>query len=51
MTDILETGSNDVLVVESPEGEEILLPIIEDCVLDIDPEEGIIKIHWMEGLR
>ena len=51
VTDILETGSNDVLVVESPEGEEILLPIIEDCVLDIDPEEGIIKIHWMEGLR
>ena len=51
VADIMETGSNDVLVVESPEGKEILLPIIEECVLEINPDAGLIRIHWMEGLR
>lgn len=51
VTDVMETGSNDVLVVETEEGKEILLPIIEECVLEIDTESGIIRIHWMEGLR
>ena len=51
VVDILETGSNDVLVVEDPSGKEILLPIIEECVLDIDLDQGRITIHWMEGLR
>ena len=51
VVDILETGSNDVLVVEDPSGKEILLPMIEECVLDIDLDEEKITIHWMEGLR
>ena len=51
VVDVMETGANDVLVVEDTEGKEILLPIIEDCVLDIDVEEQKITIRWMEGLR
>ncbi len=50
VVDILETGSNDVLVARTPEGKEILLPVIEECVLSIDPEAQEIRIHWMEGL-
>ena len=51
VTDILETGSNDVLVVETADGQEILLPMIEECVTDIDLDNERITIHWMEGLR
>ena len=51
VVDVMETGANDVLVVEDTEGKEILLPIIEDCVLDIDVEKQKITIRWMEGLR
>lgn len=33
---IIETGANDVYVVETPEGHEILLPAIREVVLKVD---------------
>ena len=51
VVDVMETGANDVLVVEDASGKEILFPIIEDCVLDIDVEAQKITIRWMEGLK
>ena len=36
LTDILVTGANDVYVVKSENGEEILIPAIEEVVLEID---------------
>jgi 16S rRNA processing protein RimM len=43
LTDILETGANDVYVVTTPEGSELLLPVIEGVILDINPEKREIK--------
>ena len=37
LTDILETGANEVFVVTTPEGGELLLPLIEGVILNIDP--------------
>ncbi len=51
VSDVMETGANDVLVVEDAEGKELLLPIIEDCILEIDVEEKRILMRWMEGLK
>lgn len=48
--DVLQTGANDVYVVEAPGGKELLLPAIRECVLEIDPEQGLITVHLMEGL-
>jgi 16S rRNA processing protein RimM len=39
LTDILETGANEVFVVTTPEGSELLLPLIEGVILNIDPEK------------
>ena len=50
VTDILSTGSNDVYVV-SRGGSEILLPAIQDVVLDVDLEKGRIIVDLPEGLR
>ena len=33
---ILETGANDVYVVKTPEGKELLLPAVEEVVLEVD---------------
>lgn len=38
LEDILETGANDVYVVRTEAGEEILLPAIEAVILDVDLE-------------
>lgn len=49
--DVMQTGANDVYVVKNEEsGREILLPAIDECVLDINMEEGKILVHLMEGL-
>jgi 16S rRNA processing protein RimM len=37
VTDLLETGANDVFVVTPDEGAEILLPNIPEVILDLDP--------------
>ena len=45
LTEILETGANDVYVVQPPEGEEILLPVIEDVILNVDLERREMQVH------
>lgn len=48
---ILETGANDVYVVEDPEGGELLLPAIESVVREVDLEQGVVRVHLLPGLR
>ena len=50
LKDVMETGANDVYVVEDAKGEEILLPAIRECILDVDVEKNIMTIHLMKGL-
>ena len=49
LADILETGANNVFVVDH-QGKEVLLPDIPDCVKNVDVENGIITVHIMKGL-
>lgn len=48
--DVLQTGANDVYVVEQPGGKEILFPVIKDCIRDVDIENGRITVYVMPGL-
>lgn len=50
LKDVMETGANDVYIVETKEGKEVLIPAIHECVLDIDVEENRMEIHLMDGL-
>lgn len=50
LRDVMETGANDVYVIDLTDGRELLLPAIKQCVLEVDVEEGFIKIHILEGL-
>lgn len=52
LVDVMQTGANDVYVVKrfDEAGTEVLLPAIKDCILNVDLEKGIIKVHIMEGL-
>lgn len=50
LTDVIETGANDVYAVKTPEGKEILLPAIRDCILDVNVDENRMTVHVMEGL-
>ncbi len=50
MTGILETGANDVFMVLTPSGRELLLPAIESVVLEISLERGEILVHLLPGM-
>ena len=51
LKDVLETGANDVYSVETPEGQEILIPKIPQCILEVDVEGQLMKVHLLPGLR
>jgi 16S rRNA processing protein RimM len=50
VTEILETGANDVYVVTDGTGREVLLPVIPEVILEINPEAGRLRVHLLEGL-
>jgi 16S rRNA processing protein RimM len=50
ITEILETGANDVWIVKRKNKKDALIPFIDDVVKEIDVEEKRIVISLMEGL-
>ncbi len=51
LVDVMQTGANDVYVVKTENGEEILIPAIRDCIRSVDVEKGQMCIHLLPGLR
>ena len=49
LVDIIATGSNDVYVVKDGK-REYLIPALEDIVLDVNLDAGIMKVSPPEGL-
>ena len=47
--EVISTGANDVYVVRGEE-REILIPAIEDVVLEINLAQGRMVVELMEGL-
>ena len=50
LRDVRETGAHDVYVVEQVNGDEILLPAIHECILDVNVDENTMTVHLMKGL-
>jgi 16S rRNA processing protein RimM len=50
LSEILLTGANDVYIVKRPEKSDLLLPAIEDVILKIDPEAGLVRVRLLPGL-
>jgi 16S rRNA processing protein RimM len=50
LNEILLTGANDVYVVQTPEGKELLLPVIDSVVLGIDVVARTIRVRVPSGL-
>ena len=51
LREVLVTGGNDVYVVTSDTGKEILLPAVAHVVQDVDLSLGRILVHLIDGLR
>jgi 16S rRNA processing protein RimM len=51
VSEILETGANDVFVVSLPGEKELLLPDIKSVILNIDLEQQKIQVAIPDGLK
>lgn len=49
--EVLVTGSNDVYVVKSGSGNEILLPAVSQVIKEVDLPVGRMLVHLIDGLR
>ena len=50
LTDVLETGANDVYEVQLSDGRKILLPAIKDCIKNVDLEKKEMEIQLLKGI-
>jgi len=50
LVEILETGANDVFIVEPEHGPPVLLPVISDVVREMDLDSGRIVVRLLPGL-
>lgn len=55
ISDVIQTGANDVYVATTKQGEEVMIPAIKDCILEVSVEEqdgqaGYVRIHLLPGL-
>ncbi|WP_127585753.1 ribosome maturation factor RimM [Paenibacillus koleovorans] len=50
ISEILSPGANHVWVVDRPNGKPLLLPVIDEVILNVDVQEKQVTVHLMEGL-
>ena len=51
VSDVFNTGSNDIYEVKREGKKNLLLPVIDDVVLNINVEGGKITVRMMDGLE
>ena len=50
LTDVSNNGANDIYHMRTPDGKEILIPVIPDIIRQVDIDGGRIAICPMKGL-
>jgi 16S rRNA processing protein RimM len=51
ITDILETGANDVYIVRGDDERELLLPAIKEVIIEVNLENGHLLVRLPDGLE
>ena len=50
LTDVIETGANNVYEVTAPGGRVYYLPVIDECILAHDLDNKTVTVHVLKGL-
>lgn len=50
LTDVMQTGANDVYCVQTVQHGEVLIPAIGECIKNVDVEKGEMTVHILPGL-
>lgn len=50
LSDVMQTGANDVYEIKDETGKTVLIPAIPDVVQETDLDGGVMRIRPLEGL-
>ncbi len=50
VTDVIVTGANDVLVVDGDRYGQVLIPVIDDVIMDVDLAKKTVEVVLLDGL-
>ena len=50
ITEILQTGANDVFIIRPAGGKELLIPWTDEVIQDVDLSAGVVTIQMLPGL-
>lgn len=50
LKDVMQTGANDVYIIDTMEHGEVLVPAIKECILNVDIDNRRMDIHLLDGL-
>ena len=50
LTDVFNTGANDIYVVSRPQNKDLLIPVIDETIINVDTENKRINVKLIEGL-
>ena len=51
VSDVLQTGANDVYVVSSEGKKDLLLPAVRQCILSVDVNKNRMTVRLMKGME
>ena len=51
ITDVFNTGANDIYAVSAPQRKDMLIPVTDDTVKSVDIENKKVIVHLIEGLE
>lgn len=51
ISDVLQTGANDVYIISKEHEPDLLVPAIKECILEVDVEQNHMVVHLLKGLR
>ena len=50
ISEVLTSAANDVFVVKKPDGKELLIPVIKQCIVSIDNDIKKVTVHLLDGM-
>lgn len=51
LTDVMETGPNQVFIVRRPDGKEVLIPSIRECIIEVNLDQAQMKVRLLPGME
>ena len=48
--DYMETPANDVYIIETTNGKEIMIPAVDEFILNVDTEENVMRVKLIKGM-